>query len=110
MPIDSVRMKMGLGLMGKLGRAWVGAWVVHGWVVVVMVWMMWLRWDKCGGILLGLVWLDLGIGGGLVGDGEEGFGVVSGSEMNTTTTSPINRLVAQIFNLCYSHLICNLLF
>ena len=21
---------MGLGLIGKLGRAWVGAWVVHG--------------------------------------------------------------------------------
>ena len=25
-------VKMGSGMMGKLGRAWVGAWVVHGMV------------------------------------------------------------------------------
>ena len=65
---------------GKLGHAWVGAWVgvwvVHGVVVVLMVWV-------CGGggksacVLPGLVRLGLSIGGGLDGDGEEGFGVVS---------------------------------
>ena len=32
-------------------------------------------------VLPGLVRLDLGIGGGLNGDGEEGIGVVSGCEM-----------------------------
>ena len=46
---------------GKLGCAWVGLWVVHGW-------MMWWGWDKCGGILPELVRLDLSIGGDLVGD------------------------------------------
>ena len=51
-------------------RAWVGAWVV---VVVMMLW----GWGKCLGILPGLVMLDLGVGSGLVGDGEEVFGVVS---------------------------------
>ena len=43
-------------MTGKLGRAWVGAW--HG-------------------ALLGLVMLDLGVGSGLDGDGEEVGGVVS---------------------------------
>ena len=42
--------------------------------------------DGVGGInvvviLPGLVRLDLGIGGGLVGDGEEVIGVVSGCEI-----------------------------
>ena len=46
---------MGIWLTGKLGRAWVDGVV--------------------GGILPGLVRLDLGIGGGLVG------GVASGCEM-----------------------------
>ena len=27
---SSAGVKMGLGLMGKLGRTWVGAWVMHG--------------------------------------------------------------------------------
>ena len=36
-------VKMGLGLMGKLGRAWVlhgcmGVAWVHGWVMVMMMW------------------------------------------------------------------------
>ena len=48
---------MGLGLMGKLGHAWVGAWVVygmvhgmvHGWCMGV--WLgdvgdMWWGWEK----------------------------------------------------------------
>ena len=30
-------VKMGLGLTGKLGHAWVGAWVVHGGGGVVWV-------------------------------------------------------------------------
>ena len=42
---------------GKLGRAWVGAWVVH-----VMVHGM-----VC--VLLGWGMLDVGVGSGLVGDG-----------------------------------------
>ena len=35
--IGWVRVKMGLGLTGELGRAWVGALVVHGygWCMVV---------------------------------------------------------------------------
>ena len=36
----SVGVKMGLGLMGKLGHAWVGTWMVHGWCIA------WWRW--CG--------------------------------------------------------------
>ena len=39
--------------------------------------LLWWGWEKCMGILPGLVWLDFGIGGGLVGDGEEVIGVVS---------------------------------
>ena len=41
-------VKMGSGMMGKLGRAWVGAWVVHGmvhWWCVVCWWMCWI--DVC---------------------------------------------------------------
>ena len=63
---------------GKLGHAWV---VVHGLVHggggVVMMWMMCRGWDKCMGILPGLVRLNLGIGGGLVGEGGEVFAVES---------------------------------
>ena len=62
---------MGLGLTGKLGRAWVGAWggawVVHGW---------W-GWDTFMCLLPGLVRLDFSIGGCLDGDHEEVDGVVS---------------------------------
>ena len=49
--------------MGKLGLACVGAWVVHGIGACVVV--------------PGLVKQDLSIGSGLVGGGEEVFGVVS---------------------------------
>ena len=38
--------------------------------------MVW-GWDNCLCILLGLVRLDLGVGGVLDGDGEEVVGVVS---------------------------------
>ena len=38
--------------------------------------MMWWGWGKCGVILPGLVRLALCLGGALVGDGEEVFGVV----------------------------------
>ena len=41
---------MGLGLMGKPGRGWVGAWVDAwrgAWVVAVVMWiMMWWGWEK----------------------------------------------------------------
>ena len=58
--------------------AWCGAWV-HGCVVCVM-WCgvvddVWWGWEKCMGILLGLVMLDLGYGEGLDGDDEEVVGV-----------------------------------
>ena len=44
---------MGLGLTSKVGRAQVGAWVVHGWC-------------------MGCAWHgDLSVGGVLAGDGEE---------------------------------------
>ena len=43
--------------------------------------MVWWEWGKCMGVLPALVRLDLVIGGGLVGDGEEVFGAVSGCEM-----------------------------
>ena len=65
------------GTMGKLGRAWVGAWVVHGGL------HGWCLCGWCGGggncmcILPGLVVSDLGVGSSLVDDGEEVFGVVS---------------------------------
>ena len=49
---------MGLGLTGKLGRAWVGAW-------------------RGAWVQPGLVRLYLGVGGGLDGDSEEVVGVVS---------------------------------
>ena len=58
---------------GKLGRSWVGAWVVHGIVLV---------YGGGGGVLPGLVRLDLSIGGGLDGDDEEVIGGVSGCKMN----------------------------
>ena len=65
---------MGFGLMGKLGRAWVSAYVVHsmvhGWW---WLWMMWWGLYKCSFILPAWVRFDLGIGGGLVAGGEEVF-------------------------------------
>ena len=58
-------------MTGKLGHALVGAWVgawhgvwVHSGGDVKMMW--WWGWEKCSGILPGLVRLDLGMGGGLV--------------------------------------------
>ena len=54
------------GTMGKLGRAWVGAWVVHGGL------HGWCLCGWCGGggncmcILPGLVVLDLGLGADLL--------------------------------------------
>ena len=68
-------------MTGKLGHAWVVAWPCAwhvAWaVVVVMMWMMWWGWEKCMGILHGLVRLDFGVGSRLIGDGGEGFIVVS---------------------------------
>ena len=58
---------------GCMGRCMGGEWVHGGGDVV----LLWWGWEKCMGILPGLVWLDFGIGGGLVGDGEEVIGVVS---------------------------------
>ena len=52
--------------------------------IVVVVVVMWWWCGRCGGgggILPRLVRLDLGIGGGLIGDGEEVVGTVSGCEM-----------------------------
>ena len=44
---------MGLGLTGKLGRAWVvhgvGAWYVHG---CMGAWWWWLMW--CGDVVMGV--------------------------------------------------------
>ena len=54
------------GTMGLLGGAWVGAWVVHGCMVVVVWWgvvndlLYYLDWGWLGGG--GLVGLDLIIG------------------------------------------------
>ena len=62
-------VKLGFWLTGRLGRAWVGAWVVHG----------------C--VLPGLV--KLGLGEGLDGDGEKVDGVVS-CEMKKTSLTPPN--------------------
>ena len=50
--------------------AWVGG---DGGVLDDVVW----GWSKCMCVLPGLVRLDLGVGGGLDGDGEEVVGVVS---------------------------------
>ena len=76
----------GLGLMGKLDCAWVFA-CVGAWVHGCMggggggggdgVGDVWWRWEKCMCIIPGLLRLDLSIGGGLDGDGEEVVGVVS---------------------------------
>ena len=57
---DTVRLGgvgFGFWLTGKLGHAWVSAWVEHG-------------------IVCGLVRLDLGVGGGLDGDGMVYTGVI----------------------------------
>ena len=67
-----MRVKLGFWLTSKLGRAWVGAWVMHGWWCCVVG-----GWDNCMCILPGLVMLDLGVGGGLDNDGDEVVGVVS---------------------------------
>ena len=57
-----VRAGLGSGTKGKMGRAWVGAW--GGLVGAFMddVEMMWWGWEKCSGILPGMVRLDLSIG------------------------------------------------
>ena len=60
-PIGLVQMKMGLGLIGKLGRAWVGAWY-HAWGVVMWM-MLWGGRFKCSVILPGLWWRGGGDGG-----------------------------------------------
>ena len=63
-------------MTGKLGRAWVGAWVVHGVVHGVVVHGVVVHgfgaWDWC----MGLVRLDLGVGSCLDGEGEELVGGV----------------------------------
>ena len=77
-------------MTGKLGRAWVSAWhdawVVHGMmhgcmgacvVLVVILGDVWWGWENCMCVLPELVRLDLGVGGGLDGDGEEVVCVVS---------------------------------
>ena len=61
-------VRFGFWLTGKLGRAWDGAWVVHG---VVRGWCM-VVWWVCEG---------------LDGDGEEVVGVVS-CEMENKPTTP----------------------
>ena len=49
----------------------------------MVMWLMCRGWDKCSSKQPGLVRLDLSIGGGLVGAGEEVFGVVLECEINT---------------------------
>ena len=66
--------------MGRcMGGAWVGAWVYGGAWLGDVVW----GWGICMCVLPGLVRLDLGVGGGLDGDGKEVVGVVS-CEMGNT--------------------------
>ena len=60
--------------------------VLHG---VVMRW----GWDNCMCFLPGFVLLDLGVGAGLVCDGEEVFGVVSSHLTHTEKNYTILLLV-----------------
>ena len=60
--------------MGKLGCAWVGAWVVHGWCMrgawVVHVWCMGSAWVVHGCMVVGGFLDDMFYYLGLVGGGE----------------------------------------
>ena len=62
-------VKMGLGETGKLGRAWC--------MGRCMAWCMFMVAVVHVCVLPGLVRLDLSLGGGLDGDGDEVVGVVS---------------------------------
>ena len=53
--------------------------LMHGWCMTLC--MVCCMGGCCGAIVPGLVRLDLGIGGGLVGDGEEVIGLVSGCKI-----------------------------
>ena len=63
-------------MTGKPHPAWVCAWPV-AWLVVLVFGDVWWGWENCMCVLSGLLMLDLRVGGGLDGVGEEVVGVVS---------------------------------
>ena len=55
---------------------------------------VWWGGEECMWVLPGLLMLDLGLGEGLDGDGEEVIGVVSGCEMHHPCTDPCSAQLA----------------